>query len=174
MTTIRLFVPNFGRPALLGLGLDKSFGTRIRLRSLPPGSTKLSYKPFSFMAVRHWSSLELHGVAQGISHPSCVSNGKDAQAAAGSAEWVDISKVRGCLEGMRDEDHSEVCSDPPADNRGVCCNPSNSSGMQTGWATEGGSSAPLVVGTAYGFGRPRCTIIFPLLHGGGVCLMGAR
>ena len=34
-------MPNFGRPALLGLGLDKSFGTRIRLRSSLRSSTKL-------------------------------------------------------------------------------------------------------------------------------------
>jgi hypothetical protein len=50
----------------------------------------------------------------------------------------------------------------------------NSTGMQTGQATEGGSFTPLVVGTAYGFGRPRRAIIYPLLHGGGVCLMGTR
>jgi hypothetical protein len=75
---------------------------------------------------------------------------------------------------MLDEDHGGVHPDPPADNRGVCCDPTNSTGMQTGQATEGGSSAPLVVGTAYGFGRPRCTVIYSLLHGGGVCVMGAR
>ncbi len=75
---------------------------------------------------------------------------------------------------MRDEDHGGVRPDPLADNRSVPCNPTNSTGMQTGQATEGGSSAPLVVGTAYGFGHPRRAVIYPLLHGGGVCLMGAR
>ncbi len=85
-----------------------------------------------------------------------------------------IPKVGECLEEMRDEDHGRVRPDLPADDRGVPCNPADSTGMQTGQATEGGSSAPLVVGTAYGFGCPRCAVIYPLLHGGGVLMMGAR
>jgi hypothetical protein len=75
---------------------------------------------------------------------------------------------------MWDENHGGLDPDLPVDDWGVCCNPTNSTGMQTGQTTEGGSSAPLVVGTAYRFGRPRCTVIYSLLHGGGVCLMGAR
>ncbi len=75
---------------------------------------------------------------------------------------------------MQDEDHGGVRPDPLADNHVVRCDPTNSTGMQTGRATEGGSSAPLVVGAAYGFGRPRHAVIYPLLHGGGVHLMGAR
>jgi hypothetical protein len=75
---------------------------------------------------------------------------------------------------MQDEDHDGVRLDPPADNCSVPCNLSNSTGMQTGQATEGGSSAPLVVGTAYGFGHPRHTVIYLLLLGGVVFFMGAR
>ncbi len=55
---IRPSVPNFGRHALLGLGLDKSFGTRIRLRLSLRSFTRLLYGPFSCMAVRRGLSLE--------------------------------------------------------------------------------------------------------------------
>ncbi len=75
---------------------------------------------------------------------------------------------------MQDEDHGGVRPDPPADDHGVHCDPTNSTGMQAGQATEGGSFAPMVVRMAYGFGHPRCAVIYPLLHGGGVRLMGAR
>jgi hypothetical protein len=75
---------------------------------------------------------------------------------------------------MWDENHGGVCSDPPTDDCGVCCDPTNFAGMQTEQATEGGSSAPLVVGAAYGFGHPRRAVIYPLPHVGGVRLMGAR
>jgi hypothetical protein len=87
---------------------------------------------------------------------------------------VGIPKVGGCLEGMWDEDHGGVHPNLPADDRSVRWDPTNSTGMQTGQATEEGNSVPLVVGTAYGFGHPRCAVIYLLLHGGGFCLMGAR
>jgi hypothetical protein len=39
----------------------------------------------------------------------------------GPTERVGLPKIRGCFEGVRDEDDSGVRSDPPADNRGVRC-----------------------------------------------------
>ncbi len=47
-------------------------------------------------------------------------------------EGVGVPKVRGRIEGVRDEEYSRVYSDPPADDRGVHCNQANPAGMQTG------------------------------------------
>jgi hypothetical protein len=88
-----------------------------------------------------------------VSHQSRVANGMETQTAARSLEGMGLSEVRGCFDGVRDEVHSGVCSDPPADNCGVRCNLTNPQGMQTGRVTEGGGSTSMVVGTAYGFGH---------------------
>ncbi len=72
---------------------------------------------------------------------------------------VGLPKIRGRFAGVWDEDNSGVRSDPPADDHGVRCDQTNLTGMQTGRATEGGRPAPVVVGTAYGFGCPGRAVI---------------
>ncbi len=57
-----------------------------------------------------------------VSHQSHLANGTDTQTTAGPSEGMGLSKVGGCFEGVQDEDNSGVCSDPPADDRGVHCN----------------------------------------------------
>jgi hypothetical protein len=88
-----------------------------------------------------------------VPHQSRVANGMETQTMARSLEGMGLSKVGGCFDRVQDEVLSGVCSDPLADNCGVRCDSTNPPGMQTGRATEGGSSTSMVVGTAYGFGR---------------------
>ncbi len=75
------------------------------------------------------------------------------------SKGMGLPEIRGCFEGVWDEDDSGVRSDPPADDRSVCCNQTDPTGMQTGQATEGGGHTPVVVGTAYGFGHPGSAVI---------------
>jgi hypothetical protein len=93
-----------------------------------------------------------NGAIGRVSHQSRVVNNMETQTTARSLEGMGLSKVGGCFDGVQDEVHSGVRSDPPADNCGVCCDSTNPPGMQTGQATEGGGSTLMVVGTAYGFG----------------------
>ncbi len=75
------------------------------------------------------------------------------------SKGVGLPEIRGRFAGVWDEDNSGVHSDPPADDRSVRCNQTYPTGMQTGQATEGGGPTPVVVGTAYGFGRPGRVVI---------------
>ncbi len=72
---------------------------------------------------------------------------------------VGLLEIRGRFAGVWVEDNSGVCSDPPADDHSVHCNQTNPTEIQTGQATEGGGPTPVVVGTAYGFGRPGHAVI---------------
>ncbi len=63
-----------------------------------------------------------NGAIGRVSHQSRLANGTETQTAAGPSEGMGLSKVGGCFDGVRDEDDSGVCSDPPADNRSVRCN----------------------------------------------------
>jgi hypothetical protein len=67
-----------------------------------------------------------------VPHQSRMANGTETQTAVRSLEGMGLSKVGGCFDGVRDEVHSGVRSDPPADNCSVHCDSTNPPGMQTG------------------------------------------
>jgi hypothetical protein len=85
---------------------------------------------------------------------SCLPDGKQSQAKAGSNEGVDLFTVGGCFSRMRDEDYGGKYPNPLADNCSVHDNLPNSQQMWAGQAKEGFSTMPLVVGTAHGLGCP--------------------
>jgi hypothetical protein len=58
----------------------------------------------------------------GVPHQGRVAHGAETQTAVGPLEGVDLPKIRGCFEGMQDEDNSGVRSDLPAEDRSVRCN----------------------------------------------------
>jgi hypothetical protein len=49
-----------------------------------------------------------------VSHQSRVANGTETQTAARSLEGMGLLEVGGCFDGVRDEVHSRVRSDPVA------------------------------------------------------------
>jgi hypothetical protein len=66
---------------------------------------------------------------------------------------VDLPEVKGCVGRVWDEHTRGVHHSSSTDNRGVRGDPPGSNRMQAGREKEGGSTAPLVVGAAYGLGR---------------------
>jgi hypothetical protein len=105
-----------------GLGLERFFGEKTSPRPLPQNSTWLWYKPSSYTAARRGHLPAGNGPIGGVQHQGCLAHGAETQTAARPLEGVGLPKIRGCFEGMRDEDDSRVRSDPPADDPGVHCN----------------------------------------------------
>ncbi len=63
--------------------------------------------------------LDHNGAAQRSSYSCCIQDGQGAQAKAGTGLGVDIFTIRGCLEGVQNEDDGGVYFDPLADGRFV-------------------------------------------------------
>ena len=127
--------------------------------------------------------LDRNGAARRSSYLHHIQDGQGAQAKVGTGLGVDISTIRGCLEGVRNEDDGGVYFDPSADGRFVRGNLPYSHQTQVGQAEERGDIMPRVVGTTHGPGCPRlnwvrrvtvlslCLSFFCM---GGVRLVGTR
>ncbi len=93
----REYVPNRCRKILPGCGTSRPPIRQQDVGHLPAGN----------------------GVIGGVPHQDRVAHGAETQTMTGPLEGVDLPKIRGCFEEMRDEDDSRVHSDLLADDRGV-------------------------------------------------------